>query len=444
MPLNLHADCRARLDESVAKGLTSVKAKNGMFIERMSTLGLAVADFVLPQNGRLHDRLLEYIDSFPLSDFITETIGQELWEINRYLPDTTVALTDIEEYADPQAVTKRLLDDFESLPWSYQITIELPEPLNKLVPVDELIVELSPTVRLVRPNVAYDEVFPLDHSNKHRQGRLKGDSTGLLSSLLIDPQPAKWDKNRVYLQISVEGFIGQYGGSGTSQKAERALRSLCGLGIATNLFKVEYTYSSTPWKNHVYVHRKMPDGAWTPITRYSLGDAVARGISALKLQPMGGQLDTETKRNNWTHYRLKDAGAVLQAVDRTDQILLASQWLFDSHSGQDELLSFVQSMIVLEILLGDKSISDEIGIGELISNRFAYLIGTTHEQRASLLKEFKEIYRVRSQIVHSGKHRLTLDEHTLFGRLRWMGRRLIDKEVDLLKAGIVEKAEKSV
>lgn len=127
-------------------------------------------------------------------------------------------------------------------------------------------------------------------------------------------------------------------------------------------------------------------------------------------------------------------GIAFSAGPTADQIVIASQWLFDSYATRDELLSFVQSMVVLEILLGDKKTSDAIGVGELIRNRFAYLIGTNQKERTELMDDFNKIYRVRSQIVHSGKHRLTLEERMLFSRLRWMCLRLITKELELLKA----------
>ena len=101
-------------------------------------------------------------------------------------------------------------------------------------------------------------------------------------------------------------------------------------------------------------------------------------------------------------------------------------------------MSFVQSMVVLEILLGDEETSDEIGLGELLRNRCAYLIGKSHQQRSDRLREFKEIYRVRSQIVHSGKSRLTPHERVLFDTLRWMCRRVIHEELSLLEADIEE------
>ena len=91
-------------------------------------------------------------------------------------------------------------------------------------------------------------------------------------------------------------------------------------------------------------------------------------------------------------------------------------------------------MVVLEILLGEKDSSDEIGLGELLRNRCAYLISKTHKDRSEILQDFKRIYAVRSQIVHRGKSRLTPDERSLFHNLRWMCRRVIQEELTLLKA----------
>jgi hypothetical protein len=57
----------------------------------------------------------------------------------------------------------------------------------------------------------------------------------------------------------------------------------------------------------------------------------------------------------------------------------------------------------MEILLGDKAASDLMGLGELLRNRCAYLISRNHAEREEILQDFKEIYAVRSHIVHAGK-----------------------------------------
>lgn len=114
------------------------------------------------------------------------------------------------------------------------------------------------------------------------------------------------------------------------------------------------------------------------------------------------------------------------------KILLACQWLFDSYSGKNELLSFIQTTVVIEILLGDKIYSDQIGLGVLLRNRCAYLIGNTQSEREEVLKDFQSIYQVRSKIVHSGKSRINYCERQLFHKLQWMCLRVIQEEVKLL------------
>jgi hypothetical protein len=119
-------------------------------------------------------------------------------------------------------------------------------------------------------------------------------------------------------------------------------------------------------------------------------------------------------------------------------LLLAAQWLFDSYCGSNELLSFVQGAVVLETLLGDKAISDTIGLGDLLGNRCAYLISKTLEEREMILRDFRSIYDVRSKIVHAGKKRLNREQRMLFEKLQWICHRAIQKEVELFQAPVAK------
>ena len=58
---------------------------------------------------------------------------------------------------------------------------------------------------------------------------------------------------------------------------------------------------------------------------------------------------------------------------------------------------------------------------------------SSYRDRTELLEDFSSIYRVRSQIVHTGKHRLSSEERRLFLKLRWMCLRAMAKELELLK-----------
>jgi hypothetical protein len=134
--------------------------------------------------------------------------------------------------------------------------------------------------------------------------------------------------------------------------------------------------------------------------------------------------------------RNKLIGSVFTHKTKAEKIVRAGQWLFDSYCGNNELLSFVQAVVAMEILLGDKAVSDLMGLGELLRNRCAYLIGNGQKQRDDILNDFKKIYDVRSQIVHRGKNRLSKDERILFQDFRWMCHRVIQEEVELLQKDI--------
>jgi hypothetical protein len=135
------------------------------------------------------------------------------------------------------------------------------------------------------------------------------------------------------------------------------------------------------------------DKAWELDNRLMLSERTARPLNGLKLTAFE-KLDTDEKRVAWHMRNLHEIRAVFSSGAKGNPILLAAQWFLESQTGRDELLNYVQAMVVLEILLGDQAMSDDIGVGNLIRNRCAYLIGNTHEQRGRILRNFSEIYRI--------------------------------------------------
>jgi len=153
----------------------------------------------------------------------------------------------------------------------------------------------------------------------------------------------------------------------------------------------------------------------------------------LVLHDLNGKLDSDNLLEKWARNILSKIASVFKQEHRSRRIILAGQWFFDSYCGVNELLSFVQTAVVMEILLGDKTVSDLMGLGELLRNRCAYLISETHEERTKILRDFQLIYHVRSSIVHAGKKRLNIEERVLFSKLQWLCRRVIQEEVRLLE-----------
>lgn len=182
-----------------------------------------------------------------------------------------------------------------------------------------------------------------------------------------------------------------------------------------------------------YVHKAHGKG-WEIDSKLNIDADISRVLHEIKSHTMIEGADSEARKHGLVELILEELAAVFSASKEAQAITLAGEWLLDSHGGRDARLNYVQAMVVLEVLLGDKADSDEIGLGKLLRNRCAYLIGASHQERASLLKDFDDIYEVRSQIVHRGMPQLSIRERVLFQKLHDICNRVIQREVDLLRA----------
>lgn len=248
-------------------------------------------------------------------------------------------------------------------------------------------------------------------------------------------QPQEWNENTTYLQIKVDGFIGKYGTTVPLEESLSILKSFCGLSIALRLLKINYTYRTTPSKAKFFIHKNV-NSKWIIENIHELDHATSDTFNDLIMNDLNGSLDTDEKKTNWFIKNLNLIKCAFSNNEKAKKIILAGQWLFESYCGSNDLLAFVQTTVALEILLGDKKISDLMGLGELLRNRCAYLIGKTHKQREKVLNIFEKIYDIRSKIVHRGKSKLNAKERVLFSQLQWMCRRVIQEEIDLLSKDI--------
>lgn len=430
MPLKLHASCQERMRESLAKALPMVRTKNQTFIDPETIDGILDAQSALPSNGAVRDRMVRLFDEHPLMEFILGELRLDLDNRFDYLRDGHPSLSELPGYEDAEATAERLVAEFESLPWEYRISVRLPDALTDILPptIDEKI--LAPFLRIVRLTDHFRSEFPLVTESKGRNERMRGNSL-----LTIGDLPDWGDPPALYVQATSEGYIGSYGGTVAAHSAERHIRAFLGMGLAAGILESGHLPYPSPPPIRAYVHRRMPDGKWQPITRYDLDDAISKGFGRLRMNDLSGFLEPQ-HHPHWVGFQLLNISAAYAAGARAEQTLAAASWHFDSHTGGDSLLAFVQSMVVLEIVFGDKAISTEVGIGELIASRLAYLVGSTHDERENLMRDFRKIYQIRSQIVHAGKPRLGHGDRHLFNRLQRMGGKAIYKEITLLKSAM--------
>ena len=427
--LSLHKECIDTLVGRIGEALRDVKVIHHNLLDYTSTSNILACEKILPTTG-LREKLEDYIGGTPLYVFLFVTISKELSENHEYTEESAPKLlSEIEEYKDTNSVAKRLVEQFNSLPWEYTISIQLNESLKNLLTDFTTLAKFSQIINLVQPTPDFMKTYPLKSSIKRRDGQI-GDVDYFSFFDNVEP----WEQNSPCVQIITRGFIGWYGDTETVKNVISILKSFFGFCFALGILnvKTDSSYGEIPKKKRCYVHKKV-GGKWEIETAFELPMELSGTINLLDINYSGKEhSDPEL------HDRIQRCFIIIVSLlneqKKAKKLLLASEWLFDSYCGSNELLSFVQAIIVLEILLGDKSESDHIGLTALLRNRCAYLIGKSQLQRDEILKLFGKIYEVRSRIVHGGKTRLNSKEKELLRQLKWICRRAIAEEVLLFMA----------
>lgn len=90
---------------------------------------------------------------------------------------------------------------------------------------------------------------------------------------------------------------------------------------------------------------------------------------------------------------------LLESQDEASlRIKSAIEWSLDSLTAENETMAFLKACIGLEALLGESESGG--ALTESLADRCAYLIATSIRSRKSIRDRFKDLYKVRSKIVH--------------------------------------------
>src|SRR6266478_1353601 len=133
MALGLHPDCQRRLREVIAKKLPEIRVDYGMFLDSQTTWRLFLAEPVMPNSGPARTKLEKYIGEFAAAEFFVEKLSLDLYQ-NHFEKDvTSQSILELAGYEDAAAVAKYLVDEFESLPWTYSLTVKLENDFSGLM-----------------------------------------------------------------------------------------------------------------------------------------------------------------------------------------------------------------------------------------------------------------------------------------------------------------------
>lgn len=319
-------------------------------------------------------------------------------------------------------IIKQVLDIVESIPRSYHVYIPLP---TARLGIEE--VNLTTGIALIE--IHDKEKLP------------SGYPAGIIPT---SPDPIFLETDKPYLRLASAGYADASTDDSAFQFAVSTFKQFVYLGIMYRfLEKHEVSLSSSlfgfgpPYheaialdlKNpqHLKAHARLPNSVADLINRISIND----NLPGLKKAKEGGKDRIEaflsSQLNNPINLLKRKSNDILSSPIRS-----ALEWAFDADNNENRTVSFIQTCIGLEAILGEDTDQDPSVTGTL-ADRCAYLLGTNSVTRKKVRNNFKKLYRIRSKVVHGRAATLSHEEtgYASWAKLALDG--LIFKELESIR-----------
>ena len=181
MPLGLSEETKDLLKYRLSARLGDLSVINGNFLSGAQNLNLRTLDAALPQKGEVRRLLNEFIGQNPASTFAYWILHEMVHSNFDFASGAgSVPLIRLTGFENPLAVANDIIDKFESLPWSYIITIPLDCALGKKLASIGKELQISDDISIVTPGEKVWEQFPLTTGNPRKDSTLIPLGLGLI------------------------------------------------------------------------------------------------------------------------------------------------------------------------------------------------------------------------------------------------------------------------
>lgn len=336
------------------------------------------------------------------------------------------SLTDILGREMSTNLINSISDLIASIPKQYKVYIPLPNVLN----LNAKHINLSNEISFIKFDKTDTPPKYEEESDVDKLFLMRG---GIKTTLEVD---------KSYVVIEANGYIHGYSDEITFIESLSKFKQIMQMGIILRLFNKPFTtsrrssYAPREGLNTIIIDMEKPNDISSfiglPNNIVPFANNIALSSASIKY------LQTLNQDESAIIKYFKDKLAIPIKIisspeESTDakSIKTAVEWAFDSSLEQNETISFIQTCIGIEALLGEETGRESLT--ETLADRCAYLLAQNISQRNELRREFRKLYRLRSKIVHGRAMSLSDKER---GYLYWGNdilTRIIRKEMSLLE-----------
>lgn len=327
----------------------------------------------------------------------------------------SVPITELEPFSNALIVAKDMADEILSFPWQYEICVQAISSRSGSWPLD-MDIQISRQLRLVSRDIIKGQL-ELSHPDPFLNKKL--------CSYATQETPIKFgDDKSAYFVYRTSGFQSDRSSPKIVADFYDEVRAFYGASIAFGLIEDDTWLSFN--RQHVVIVNKIDDNVREFAYSEYLESDVQLATNIFEAEKYWSLEDTAEDISK----KLRPIVKMFMCSDaqrmRTSAIWLLRSYLADR--GMDKILD---ATISIEVLLGDRESSDRIGLSKLMANRCAYSLGKSHTERKELEEFFKRFYKLRSDIVHAGRLKVSKEESAVVTRGINLAARIFRHEVDL-------------
>jgi hypothetical protein len=374
----------------------------------------------------LKEQIEAYVGERPLFSLMFGVFTDELAALAPEVKAGKGRLCELPLYSDVEALANRLVAMLAALPNQYVVVVELPPGISEEMYRSNAPPILGRKLAVIGAWQGKQDGYPYptpDVPEKPPQNAfmgllgLKPPSATLpaLQQLAIDAQSST---PLSHLYVRLEGYINSVYSQQPLKRFTTLFKAFFGLALGMEVLESNWKILGND-QLLINVYQNSATG-FVKTEDDTIGDSVNALVRRISVSGGGRER------------LMQDLSTIVHILDMDEalpQLILAGRWLFDSRSNGDALMGFMQLAICAEVLLGTEDGGE--GVTAMLATRCAYLIAGSTKERDDLMTEFKNIYKVRSKIVHRGLGTLKENERNQFRRLQIICNRVLQKEIQL-------------
>lgn len=365
-------------------------------------------------DDNFRSNISKILDGQKLSSFVKDQLKNIRLSESVSLPPKGGDLTDLKCFKDPLSVSRKIVSVIKSLPFQYiflsRVCHEFAERSNR----SDLDFKISDRMRLVSGAEILSN-FKVEHDNEEIDQAARGQilSKGHMPSI---------EGDGFYLEYRSSGYVSHGANNPLVSEFYEEMRSFYGVLINQDIY-FSMTYASAKGNPIVIVNKV--DGS---SKEFSYANYVDEDLTKCYSFITPSTIDERLDSGESVEKILEGLRKVFVS-ENSLKLKAAASWLLRAQMSPRNLDKAIEYAIALEVLLGDRDTSDRIGLSKLMANRCAYALGKDEKERQKLTAMFLKFYKLRSEIVHSGRTAMSSTEREIINNGRYLANRMLKDEI---------------